>query len=87
MSESLVDRLTAQRDRLTELLNTTDDPSKAAAASRELRALEVEIEKAGGGKAGSDLDDLAARRAARISEAAGVDKAPVRKRGRGAGSD
>ena len=75
-----LERLVSRRDRLTSLLAECDDGSKAAALSRELRALDAEIEKSGGAKVGSDLDDLAARRAARLAEAESPDPPPVRKR-------
>jgi hypothetical protein len=49
-----------------------EDGSKLAAVSRELRAIDAEIEKLDTTKAGSKLDELAARRRARKPEAEGA---------------
>jgi hypothetical protein len=63
-------RLAALRASLTHLrglLAGEDDGSKAAGLSREIRALLAEIDALDTTKAGSKLDELEARRAARKS--------------------
>jgi hypothetical protein len=63
--------LEAARDHLRSLLGDESDGAKAAAVSRELRAVLTELEKLGAGRTSSRVDDLAAKRATRLAKAKG----------------
>lgn len=57
--------------RLTAALDDTDDPRDLATLSKELRAIGAEMDSIPGGEEVDTVDDLAARRAARLADAAG----------------
>jgi hypothetical protein len=61
--------LTAVRDRLADELSVAEG-SQAAALSKELRAVLAELDSLSGGAEVSALDDLSARRAHRLANAA-----------------
>jgi hypothetical protein len=63
--------LTDLRKRLLDALEVTDDPRDLATLSKELRAVMAEIDSLPGGEEADPVDDLAARRAARLADAAG----------------
>lgn len=59
------------RQRLSAALDTADDPRDLATLSKELRAVVAELDTLPGGEEVDDVDDLAARRKARLANAAG----------------
>jgi flagellin-like hook-associated protein FlgL len=59
------------RRRLSSALDDTDNPRDLAALSKELRAIVAELDSIPGGEEVDTVDDLAARRAARLADAAG----------------
>jgi hypothetical protein len=63
--------LTDLRKRLLDALDVTEDPRDLATLSKELRAVMAEIDSLPGGEEADPVDDLAARRAARLANAAG----------------
>lgn len=63
--------LTDLRQRLTEAFDAADDPRDLATLSKELRAVLAELDSLPGGEEADPVDDLAARRAARLANAAG----------------
>jgi hypothetical protein len=63
--------LTDLRKRLLDALKVTEDPRDLATLSKELRAVMAEIDSLPGGEEADPVDDLAARRAARLANAAG----------------
>lgn len=65
--ETLVDL----RKRLADALDNVEDPRDLATLSKEMRAVVAEIDSLPGGEEADPVDDLAARRAARLAEAAG----------------
>jgi hypothetical protein len=71
--------LRASLEVLAALLASEVDGSKAASLSREIRALEAELAELAPAKSVRRVDDLAAKRKARLSGAAGDDSPAVRK--------
>lgn len=67
------ERLEAVREHLSGLLEVEADGAKAAALSRELRAVLTELEKLGAGRSSSRVDEIAQRRESRLAKAAGSD--------------
>ena len=63
--------LTDLRQRLSDALDLADDPRDLATLSKELRAVVAELDQLPGGEEVDDVDDLAARRKARLADAAG----------------
>jgi hypothetical protein len=63
--------LTDLRKRLLDAFGETEDPRDLATLSKELRAVMAEIDSLPGGEEADPVDDLAARRAARLANAAG----------------
>lgn len=59
------------RKRLADALDNVEDPRDLATLSKEMRAVVAEIDSLPGGEEADPVDDLAARRAARLAEAAG----------------
>ncbi len=59
------------RKRLVDAIREVDDVRDLPALSKELRAVMAEIDSLPGGEEADPVDDLAARRAARLAEAAG----------------
>lgn len=59
------------RKRLTAAFEATEDPRDLATLSKELRAVMAELDQLPGGEEADPVDDLAARRAARLANAAG----------------
>ncbi len=59
------------RKRLANALDEVEDPRDLATLSKELRAVVAEIDSLPGGEEADPVDDLAARRAARLADAAG----------------
>jgi hypothetical protein len=63
--------LTDLRRRLSDALDLADDPRDLATLSKELRAVVSELDSLPGGEEADSVDDLAARRAARLADASG----------------
>lgn len=59
------------RKRLLDAIGETEDPRDLATLSKELRAVMAELDSLPGGEEADPVDDLAARRAARLADAAG----------------
>lgn len=59
------------RKRLTDAFEVAEDPRDLATLSKELRAVLAELDSLPGGEEVDDVDDLAARRKARLANAAG----------------
>jgi hypothetical protein len=59
------------RRRLTAAFDVTEDPRDLATLSKELRAVLAELDSLPGGEEADPVDDLAARRAARLADASG----------------
>jgi hypothetical protein len=59
------------RKRLAEALDHVEDPRDLATLSKEMRAVVAEIDSLPGSEEADPVDDLAARRAARLADAAG----------------
>ncbi len=57
--------------RLSDALDNADDPRDLATLSKELRAVVAELDSLPGGEEADPVDDLAARRASRLANAAG----------------
>jgi cytochrome c len=65
--ETLVDL----RKRLAEAFEVAEDPRDLTALSKELRAVVAELDQLSSAEEVDTVDDLAARRAARLADAAG----------------
>jgi len=65
------DTLSDLHERLTVALDDVVDPRDLAALSKELRAVVAELDTLPGGEEVDAVDDLAARRQARLADAAG----------------
>lgn len=71
MATNRRDTLADLQERLTEALEVAEDPRDLTALSKELRAVVSELDTLPGGEEVDTVDDLAARRAARLADAAG----------------
>lgn len=65
------DTLADLHERLTDALDNAEEPRDLTAISKELRAVAAELDTLPGGEEVDTVDDLAARRAARLADAAG----------------
>lgn len=59
------------RKRLADAFDVTTDPRDLATLSKELRAVLAELDQLPGGEEADPVDDLAAKRAARLANASG----------------